>query len=45
MFDVWKPDDASKGGYIWLSLSFKNNQLSVKWMDEQNFRFFKKAKP
>lgn len=42
MFDVWKPEQASEGGYIWLPLTFKNNKLSVKWMDEWNLEVFKK---
>jgi hypothetical protein len=42
MFDVWKPDAASTGGYIWLPINFVNNKLQIKWWDSWNMDYFKK---
>jgi Glycosyl hydrolases family 43 len=42
MFDVWRPDAASTGGYIWLPLVIKDNKVMIKWMDKWNLDFFKK---
>jgi Glycosyl hydrolases family 43 len=42
MFDVWKPDAASTGGYIWLPIVFKDNRLLIKWVDSWNPNAFKK---
>lgn len=42
MMDVWKPEKASEGRYIWLPLIFNNNKLSIKWMDKWNMGIFKK---
>jgi hypothetical protein len=42
MFDVWRPDAASTGGYIWLPINFSNNKLQIKWKDSWSLDLFKK---
>jgi hypothetical protein len=42
MFDVWHPDAASTGGYIWLPIVFKENKLKIEWKDSWSLNFFKK---
>ena len=49
MFDTWMPENPIKGGYIWLPVSFRNNQPEIRWKDKWDLSFFdenvKKSKP
>jgi hypothetical protein len=40
MFDMWRPDAASTGGYIWLPIKFNNNKLQIEWMDKWSINSF-----
>ena len=42
MFDVWRPENPIKGGYIWLPLTFKNNNPEIHWKDNWSLSFFDK---
>jgi Glycosyl hydrolases family 43 len=42
MFDIWKPEMAIEGRYIWLPLTIMQNKLSVTWVDKWNMEVFKK---
>lgn len=41
MFDIWKPEKAIEGLYIWLPLTFKNGIPKIKWMDSWSLNYFK----
>ncbi len=45
MFDIWKPEQAIEGRYIWLPISMKQNKLSVNWMDKWNMEAFNQINP
>ena len=34
MFDIWNPEKASDGLYIWLPLQVKDGKLIVEWKDQ-----------
>jgi len=34
MFDIWRPEDAIDGRYVWLPVSFNDGNLQVEWRDE-----------
>jgi hypothetical protein len=40
MFDSWMPDNPIKGSYIWLPVTFKNNQLEIHWKDQWDLSIF-----
>ena len=40
LFDVWKPENPLTGGYIWLPITFKNNQPQIHWLDKWELSFF-----
>ena len=40
MADKWTPKNAIDGRYIWLPISFKGNDISIKWADEWNLDVF-----
>ncbi|MFZ4457044.1 MAG: family 16 glycosylhydrolase [Bacteroidales bacterium] len=42
VFDVWRQENPITGGYIWLPVTFKNNQPEIHWMDKWNLSFFDK---
>jgi hypothetical protein len=42
MFDIWKPEQAIEGLYIWLPIVFKNGKPLINWMDSWNLNFFNK---
>lgn len=42
MFDIWKPDMAIEGLYIWLPLQFENGKPVIRWRDSWDFRVFDK---
>lgn len=37
MADVWRPDNAIDGRYIWLPITFKNDKPIIQWKKEWNF--------
>jgi hypothetical protein len=42
IFDVWRPDAASTGAYIWLPVNFNNNKLHLQWQNEWHPKLFNK---
>ena len=40
MFDIWRPDDAIDGRYVWLPVTFKDGGLQIQWVDEWDLSFF-----
>jgi hypothetical protein len=40
MFDVWKPEAAAEGTYVWLPVEFKNGQPVIAWRDRWNLSVF-----
>jgi hypothetical protein len=34
MFDIWRPEDAIDGRYVWLPMRFTEDGLVVEWRDE-----------
>jgi hypothetical protein len=42
MFDIWKPNKPIDGRYIWLPIVFKENKLTINWVDKWNTDAFKK---
>ncbi len=37
MFDIWNPENAIDGRYVWLPVTFnKNNEFSIRWHDRWN---------
>lgn len=40
MFDIWKPDLAIEGTYIWLPLTFKNGKPVIEWKNTWDFTVF-----
>lgn len=39
MFDIWNPERASDGLYMWLPLRIENGTLLVEWKDRWNWEF------
>lgn len=44
MFDIWKPEKAIEGLYIWLPLFFENGKPVIKWVDNWDVEVFGKQK-
>ena len=42
MFDMWRPDNAINGRYIWLPMDFDENGFKVKWQDKWDLGCFEK---
>jgi hypothetical protein len=42
MADKWTPKDAIDGRYLWLPITFKGDDIEIKWMDNWNLDVFKK---
>ena len=42
MFDMWRPNNAIDGRYIWLPLEFTDDEFKVPWHDEWDLSIFKK---
>jgi len=40
MFDMWHPENAIDGRYVWLPMQFCEGGFTVKWMSEWNHSFF-----
>ncbi len=41
MFDMWRPDNAIDGRYIWLPVEFVDGSMRIQWKDSWNFENFK----
>lgn len=41
MFDVWNPQDASDGRYVWLPIDFSNETPVIHWRSEWQLEFVK----
>ena len=40
MFDIWNPDDAIDGRYVWLPMQFSKDGFLIEWMSEWDLSFF-----
>jgi beta-xylosidase len=40
MFDLWRPDNAIDGRYLWLPVEFTEDVLKIEWMDEWDLSVF-----
>ena len=40
MFDVWRPDNAIDGRYLWLPIEFTDQRYTVQWRDEWSLEEF-----
>ncbi|MDT3403681.1 glycoside hydrolase family 43 protein [Mucilaginibacter terrae] len=40
--DKWNPKDLKDSRYLWLPIQFKDDKLTIEWMDKWNLDFFKK---
>ena len=40
MFDIWHPNDAISGTYVWLPMVFKNDRFTVPWLDSWDLSAF-----
>ena len=45
MLDVWRPNDAITGGYIWLPVTFDKNRLTLTWRDAWDLTVFDTSAP
>jgi hypothetical protein len=43
LFDIWKPDDAIDGRYVWLPLRFTDEGFTVTWRDTWDLSVFDRA--
>lgn len=43
MFDIWRPDNAVDGRYMWLPVIFENDRIAAKWMPEWDLTFFDRS--
>ncbi len=42
MFDMWRPDNAIDGRYMWLPIQFTDKGFKIEWMEEWDLSFFDK---
>lgn len=40
MFDVWRPQEHVKGGYVWLPMKFVNDRFTITWRDSWDLSVF-----
>ena len=40
MFDIWRPQDAIKGGYMWLPMKFEKGQFTITWQEVWDLSMF-----
>ena len=40
MFDIWRPENAIDGRYVWLPVTFTDDGLRVQWRDEWDLSVF-----
>jgi len=41
MFDIWNPENAIDGRYVWLPMQFTNEGFVIAWINEWDLSFFK----
>lgn len=41
MFDIWNPDNAIDGRYVWLPMQFSKDGFLIEWMSEWDLSFFR----
>lgn len=44
MADIWRPENAIDGRYVWLPIVFQRDQPKIQWLEEWDLSFFEKAK-
>jgi hypothetical protein len=44
LFDIWNPERASDGLYVWLPLQFKDGNPVIEWQNQWDLSFFKQSK-
>jgi hypothetical protein len=44
MFDVWKPERAEAGRYVWLPLTLENGKPIIQWHDQWDLSLFAREK-
>jgi len=40
MSDIWRPDNAIDGRYIWLPIQFEDDAMKIEWKDAWKLSFF-----
>jgi len=40
MFDLWRPDNAIDGRYLWLPMRFENDRFTISWASQWDLSFF-----
>ena len=45
MFDIWQPDNAIAGGYVWLPMTFEKSNFSITWRDAWDLSVFDGKEP
>jgi hypothetical protein len=40
LFDIWRPKDAIKGGYLWLPMKFAKDRFTITWRDAWDLSVF-----
>jgi len=40
MFDIWRPDNAIDGRYVWLPIQFNEEGMKIEWQNEWDPSFF-----
>jgi len=40
LFDIWQPDDAIAGGYVWLPITFERDRFTISWRDAWDLSVF-----
>jgi len=43
MADIWRPDNAIDGRYVWLPIVFEAGKPKIRWMEEWDLSFFEKG--
>ena len=42
MADIWRPENAIDGRYVWLPIIFEDGRPTIKWLDEWDLNIFSK---
>ena len=40
MFDLWRPDNAIDGRYLWLPMRFEDDRFTISWASKWDLSFF-----
>jgi len=40
MADLWKPENAIDGRYLWLPVTFKGDDIQINWLDKWDLHLF-----